>query len=245
VVVYAQRAREAFKDVPVIIGGIEASLRRIAHYDYWSDKVRRSVLLDAKADLLLYGNAERAIWRWRIASPAAMNPSTASATSAAPAFMRRELPADWTGIDATDVDQPGRIEPHPHPYQAETDGDDPDNAARPAKMPPPMQGQARNPRLAQPGRPRDWIATDLCPPAGLEQVRDDPVLYAHASRVLHQETNPGNARALVQRHGDRELWLNPPPIPLTTAETRPRLRAALQPPARTPATATRACRPGR
>ena len=60
-VVYAQRVREAFPDVPVVIGGIEASLRRIAHYDYWQDKVRRSILLDAKADLLMYGNAERAI----------------------------------------------------------------------------------------------------------------------------------------------------------------------------------------
>lgn len=60
-IVYAQRCREAFKDVPVVLGGIEASLRRIAHYDYWSDKVRRSVLADAKADLLLYGNAERAV----------------------------------------------------------------------------------------------------------------------------------------------------------------------------------------
>src|SRR3954466_15251084 len=61
VLVYAQRCREAFGDVPLVIGGIEASLRRIAHYDYWSDKVRRSVLVDAKADLLVYGNAERAI----------------------------------------------------------------------------------------------------------------------------------------------------------------------------------------
>ena len=59
--VYAQRCREAYKDVPIILGGIEASLRRIAHYDYWSDKVRRSILLDAKGDLLLYGNAERAL----------------------------------------------------------------------------------------------------------------------------------------------------------------------------------------
>src|SRR6201993_929848 len=61
VIVYAQRAREAFRDVPVVIGGIEASLRRIAHFDYWSEKVRRSVLLDAKADLLIYGNGERQI----------------------------------------------------------------------------------------------------------------------------------------------------------------------------------------
>src|SRR5580693_3739626 len=61
VIVYAQRAREAYRDVPVIIGGIEASLRRIAHFDYWSEKVRRSVLLDAKADLLVFGNGERQI----------------------------------------------------------------------------------------------------------------------------------------------------------------------------------------
>ena len=61
VIVYSQRAREAYKDVPIVIGGIEASLRRIAHFDYWSEKVRRSVLMDAKADLLVYGNAERQI----------------------------------------------------------------------------------------------------------------------------------------------------------------------------------------
>src|SRR5215471_12629321 len=60
-VVYAQRCREAFKDVPIILGGIEASLRRIAHFDYWSEKVRRSILADAKADILIYGNAERAV----------------------------------------------------------------------------------------------------------------------------------------------------------------------------------------
>src|SRR5436309_704204 len=59
--VYSQRCREAYKEVPIILGGIEGSLRRIAHYDYWSDKVRRSVVVDAKCDLLLYGNAERAI----------------------------------------------------------------------------------------------------------------------------------------------------------------------------------------
>ena len=61
VIVYSQRIREAFKDVPIVIGGIEASLRRIAHFDYWSEQVRRSVLADSKADLLVYGNAERQI----------------------------------------------------------------------------------------------------------------------------------------------------------------------------------------
>ena len=51
-----------------------------------------------------------------------------------------------------------------------------------------------------------------------EAVCKDPVLYAQASRILHLETNPGNARALVQRHGNRDVWLNPPPVPLSTHE---------------------------
>lgn len=61
VIVYANKVKEAFKDVPIIIGGVEASLRRFAHYDYWSDKVRRSILLDSKADLLIYGMGEKPI----------------------------------------------------------------------------------------------------------------------------------------------------------------------------------------
>jgi radical SAM superfamily enzyme YgiQ (UPF0313 family) len=72
-IVYSQRCREAYKDVPIVLGGIEGSLRRIAHYDYWSDKVRRSIVVDAKCDLLLYGNAERAWSRsptaWRAREP--------------------------------------------------------------------------------------------------------------------------------------------------------------------------------
>lgn len=61
VIVYSNRVREAYKDVPVIIGGIEASLRRFAHYDYWEDKVRRSILADSKADLLVFGMGEKTI----------------------------------------------------------------------------------------------------------------------------------------------------------------------------------------
>jgi radical SAM superfamily enzyme YgiQ (UPF0313 family) len=59
--VYCNRAREAYKDVPIMIGGLEASLRRLGHYDYWEDKVRRSILLDARADILMYGMGERAV----------------------------------------------------------------------------------------------------------------------------------------------------------------------------------------
>jgi uncharacterized radical SAM protein YgiQ len=212
VVVYAQRAREAYREVPVIIGGIEASLRRIAHYDYWSDKVRRSVLLDAKADLLLFGNAERAVVELahRLARG---EPIEAIQDIRGTGFMRREPPAGWTAIDSTDIDHPGRIELHPDPYQSPPStpaagcGDKPTDIVT---DPRPIVFHRRPPGL-------DRAATYVRLPA-FEQVRADPVLYAHASRVFHQETNPGNARALAQRHGDRDLWLNPPPIALTTAE---------------------------
>jgi uncharacterized radical SAM protein YgiQ len=110
VLVYAQRAREAFNDVPVIIGGIEASLRRIAHYDYWSDKVRRSCLPDSKADMLLFGNAERAIVE--IAHRLSANEDIKDIRNVrGTAFMTSSIPDGWTIIDSTDVDQPGRVRP--------------------------------------------------------------------------------------------------------------------------------------
>ena len=213
VVVYAQRAREAFGDVPVVIGGIEASLRRIAHYDYWSDKVRRSALVDAKADLLIFGNAERAVVELahRLARG---EPIGEIRDLRGTAFVQRGIPEGWAVIDSTQIDTPGRLEQHPDPYAAEPAG------CKSAAPPPSSPGSAQP---AQPilfhRRPRhlDRARTAVRLP-GFEQVRGDPVLYAHASRVFHLETNPGNARALVQAHGDREVWLNPPPIPLTTAE---------------------------
>ena len=103
VIVYAQRAREAFRDVPIVIGGIEASLRRIAHFDYWSEKVRRSVLLDAKADLLVYGNGERQICE--IAHRLAAGEAIAEITDLrGTAFVRRGTPA---GLDRDRFDAPG------------------------------------------------------------------------------------------------------------------------------------------
>jgi len=90
-IVYSQRVREAYPEVPIILGGIEASLRRIAHYDYWQDKVRRSILLDAKADLLLYGNAERALVE--VAHRLAQGEAIARITDVrGTAFLRREPP---------------------------------------------------------------------------------------------------------------------------------------------------------
>lgn len=177
VIVYSQRCREAFRDVPVVLGGIEASLRRIAHYDYWSDKVRRSILFDSKADLLVFGNGERAIID--IAHRLGRGePVSAIDDLRGTAFLRDGVPDGWTVL-ARDS-----IEDAPEDHTGET---------------------------VIPGRTAVRLPS-------FEQVRDDPAIYAHASRLLHQEANPGNARPLIQRHGDREVWLNPPPIPLTTPE---------------------------
>ena len=213
--VYAQRCREAFNDVPIVLGGIEASLRRIAHYDYWQDKVRRSVLVDSKADLLLYGNAERAIVE--IAHRLARREPIERITDVrGTAYMVRETPAGFFEIDSSDVDQPGRIDAHVNPYQSPAEQAAGRGESCPAEQGAPQAAVVAMPvsrRLVMP--PRDRTVIRL--PA-YEQVKSDPVLYAHASRVLHLETNPGNARALVQRHADRDVWLNPPPIPLTTAE---------------------------
>ncbi|MBX9836594.1 MAG: YgiQ family radical SAM protein, partial [Burkholderiaceae bacterium] len=110
-IVYSQRCREAYKDVPIVLGGIEGSLRRIAHYDYWSDKVRRSIVVDSKCDLLLYGNAERALVEvaHRIA---AREPIENITDVRGTAFVRRTTPEGWFEIDSSSVDQPGRVEDH-------------------------------------------------------------------------------------------------------------------------------------
>jgi uncharacterized radical SAM protein YgiQ len=201
VLVYAQRCREAFKGVPVIIGGIEASLRRIAHYDYWSDKVRRSVLPDSKADLLVFGNGERQILEiaHRLAAGEDIKEMTGIRGTAR---MVHEVPAGFLEMDSTELDRPGELIAHPDPY-----ADEPD--CPPGAPAQPLQD------LRRAWKDRDSSVVRL--PA-YEQVKDDPVLYAHASRVMHLETNPGNARALIQQHGERHVWLNPPPVPLTTRE---------------------------
>ena len=283
-IVYSQRCREAFKEVPIVLGGIEGSLRRIAHYDYWSDKVRRSIVVDAKCDLLLYGNAERAIVE--IAHRLSRREPVEAITDVrGTAFVRRADDASrlgWFEIDSTSVDEPGRVESHVNPYLTTSEqavaqgsvctnaelgsaelgsgllgsepkfaqplvvpsgvplrvtaklGSDPKNPHWPARPSRPELGSdpdsalrpltfMPNPALYGKGSvkvpPRERSVIRL---PSYEQVKMDAVLYAHASRVLHLETNPGNARALVQAHGSgptaRDVWLNPPPIPLTTAE---------------------------
>ena len=167
--VYAQRCREAFKGVPIVLGGIEASLRRIAHYDYWSDKVRRSILFDAKADMLVYGNAERQVVE--LAHRLAAGESLGDIHDIrGTAFARSQLPTSFVEVEH-------------------------------------LNTQTKN--------ENELAFVRL---ASYENVREDKLMYAQTSRQFHLETNPHNARILVQAHGARFLVVNPPPLPLTTKE---------------------------
>ncbi len=217
VIIYSQRCREAYKGVPIVVGGIEASLRRIAHFDYWQEKVRRSVLLDAKADILLFGNAERAIVELshRIAAGEAVSDIRDIRGTA---FKVKAVPAGFTVIDSSEIDQPGKIEPPVNPYQDTTANDESGASCSTDKTPPPAADDGvQILRFERGARNLDRAKTVLRLPH-YETVREDPVLYAHASRILHLESNPGNARALIQQHGVHQVWINPPPLPLLTPE---------------------------
>ncbi|MEJ0037025.1 MAG: YgiQ family radical SAM protein [Gammaproteobacteria bacterium] len=222
VIVYAQRAREAFGDVPIVVGGIEASLRRIAHFDYWSEKVRRSILLDAKADLLLYGNAERSLVELthRLA---AGEPIDAITDVRGTVFTRKAVPEGWVEVDSTHLDTPGPLNPPVDPYAMSPTPTNAPAAASTSTCASRSEAAAdassseKVVRFVRRVKTADRDHSVIRMPS-FEQVTDDPVLYAHASRILHLEANPGNARALVQRHGKVDVWLNPPPIPLTTKE---------------------------
>jgi len=210
VIVYSQRCREAYYDAPIVVGGIEASLRRIAQYDYWSDAVRRSILLDSNADLLVYGNGERAIAE--IAHRLARGETPAEITDVrGTAFVRDEVPIGWTEIDSTRIDWPSKIDAIPNPYDFDHSGK---NTSQPQSdqsaikiIPMPLQRQHEF----------DSRSSYIRLPS-YNKVKNDPALYAHASRVLHQESNPYNAKPLVQKHQTLDVWVNPPPIPLETEE---------------------------
>lgn len=264
--VYAQRCKEAFPDIPIVMGGIEASLRRIAHYDYWQDKVRRSILMDAKADILVYGNAERPLVE--IAHRIAKGESIDSMTDIrGTAFIRQhnnevqnQLFQQWFELDSTTIDEPGHIPPPVNPYLttselADSQGGSCDKGVSEATLFDRTLANATKintpnnelfntvkptntikPTIANDSQAKDekaitfFASKNKAPPRdrtvirlpSFEQVKRDPVLYAHANRVLHLETNPGNARALVQLHGEdhgaRDVWLNPPAVPLSTLE---------------------------
>ena len=207
VIVYANRVREAYGGIPIVIGGIEASLRRIAHYDYWSEKTRRSILLDAKADLLVFGNAERQIAEvaHRLAAGETIDQINDIRGTA---FSRERTPTGWIEIDSTHLDTPGGLNPPEDPYAMRSD----DKVAEPT-----LEPGVQIVRFVR-DVPAAQRHTSVIRLPSFAAVRDDAVLYAHASRVLHVESNPGNARPLVQRHGDRDLWINAPPIPLSTQE---------------------------
>ena len=219
VVVYAHRAREAFNDVPIVIGGIEASLRRIAHFDYWSDKVKRSILMDSKADMLVFGNGERQVVE--IAHRLAARETISDLTDIrGTGFIRKELPEDWREIDSTHIDELGEVD---HPKNPYADATPEENISKHNDIEnefsetivnfQPVLQKKRISRTEKFDRAKSYIRLP-----SYEQVINDKVYYAHTSRILHLETNPGNARALVQRYGKREVWLNPPPLPLTTKE---------------------------
>ncbi|MBQ5940968.1 YgiQ family radical SAM protein [Massilia sp. AB1] len=219
VTVYCQRAREAFPGVPVIAGSIEASLRRIAHYDYWSDKVRRSVLFESKADLLIFGNAERALVDLTRRIAAGENIKTIRDLRGT-AFLVPHgwLPdEEWSVHNSTRVDVPGRVDPHPNPY-AMAQEDTKACATENAKPEPEVKPVVIMTREERQAAAREKARKTVVRLPSFETVSEDPVMYAHTSRVFHLESNPGNARALVQQHGDRDVWLNAPPLPLAMDE---------------------------
>lgn len=204
--VYSQRCREAYKGVPIVLGGIEASLRRLAHYDYWSDKVRRSVLFDAKADILLFGNAERALVE--VAHRLANGEEISSMTNIrGTAVNLASAPENYKIVDSSRIEKPRKeafIPPNPYAVeeQCETKAKTEEPEAKPITI--------------RPSRHDAQTTAVRLPP--FEKLNNDRILYAHASRIMHLETNPYSGRALIQRHGDRELWVNQAPIPLSTEE---------------------------
>jgi len=213
VTVYAQRCREAYPGTPVIIGSIEASLRRIAHYDYWSDTVRRSVLPDSKADLLIFGNAERALLdvTHRLARGEKIGDIRDLRGTGFMVANDWKPEESWIEVLSTELDTPGAIDAHADPYAMAPSAPVPQTPAGTA----PVRLVPKAERLAAKQEMRARTVIRL---PDYDQVKNNPTLYAHASRVFHLESNPGNARALRQAHGERDVWLNPPPIPLSTQE---------------------------
>ncbi|MEM7208200.1 MAG: YgiQ family radical SAM protein [Pseudomonadota bacterium] len=216
VIVYSQKIRSLYKETPIVIGGIEASLRRIAQYDYWSDKVRRSVLIDSGADILLYGNAERAVAE--LSNQLASGKSISDITDIRGTTVVRDcVPGGWTEIDSTRIDWPGDIDAIPNPYEYQYS---PSGCDKKTKKDETVVEFAPIRIVPEPLKARGKLDNDTTciRLPSFEKVSNDPALYAHASRILHLESNPHNARTLVQKHGGKEVWVNPPPIPLSTDE---------------------------
>jgi uncharacterized radical SAM protein YgiQ len=174
---YCQRAREAYKGVPIIAGGVEASLRRLAHYDYWSDKVRRSILLDAKPDLVVFGMGERSLVE--IVQRLAAGQSLHDLRDIRGVVYRLGASETGRGGDG----ETGRL-------------GDADSCI--ACSSPPLLGSVLLPSF--------------------EEVSTDKAAFAAMTRMIHEETNPHNARPLVQHHGREAVVVNPPAWPLSQEE---------------------------
>jgi len=220
VTVYTQKCREAFSHIPVVVGGIEASLRRLAHFDYWSESIKRSVLIDSTADILLYGNSERALVELthRMGNGESIKEITDLRGSA---FLCKKIPEGWREIDSTQVDQVGGSARSINPYNAPH----PSNCDDAKKIRKQADNDSQNTQKEQvlslvpdtQAIKTDPKSTYIRMPS-FDQVVEDPILYAHSDRIFHRETNPGNARPLVQNQGRNDIWVNPPPIPLETEE---------------------------
>jgi len=162
----------------------------------------------------MYGNAERQLVEvaHRLAKGERIDEITDLRGTA---FVRHATPEGWTEIDSTSIDEPGKLNPPVDPYAMEATKPQTTAPCQTAEPSPPQPVKVVRFYRHVPTSQREHSVIRMPPH---EAVRDDPVLYAHASRILHLESNPGNARALVQRHGDVDVWLNPPPLPLTTKE---------------------------
>lgn len=210
VIQYTKRCREAYKNTPIVIGGIEASLRRIAHYDYWKDQVLPSVLVSSAADLLVFGNGERQICE--IAHRLARGQSIERCDDIrGTACILHSQKKHWTEMDMSRIDFPEKkdalIKAFQSPYDtAQCDTKEPNEKEIKINV---IDSISRNQTK------RDKTVVRL---PSYEKVSKDKALYAHASRILHLETNPHNARALIQQHGQQIVWINPPAMPLMESE---------------------------
>ncbi len=196
--VYANRCREAFKGIPVVIGGIEASLRRTAHFDYWSETVKRSVIFDAKADILLYGNGEHSLVELALRLNAGEDIRCITDIRGS-AVIVRTPPSGMPGID---MSSPGKNTPI-----------EPVGVLEGVKKSDSDLTDLEREESTYPNARAEYI---LMP--SYDDVKADQKLYAHSMYLVHNETNPYCARKLLQYHGDRAVLINTPPIPLTTAE---------------------------
>ena len=180
---YCQRAREAYKGVPIIAGGVEASLRRLAHYDYWSDKVRRSILLDAKPDLLVFGMGERPLVEIvrRLAAGESLR-------------QLRDIRGVAYRLGASETNDECGM----------------------------MNDQCKSPQFDSVGSSSihhsSFIIHHSVTLPTFEEVANDKAAFAAMTRMIHEETNPYNARPLVQHHGREAVVVNPPAWPLSQQE---------------------------